>query len=493
MENHEHRIVRNQPKINSGKVPPLTKSILIVDDDLNISRSITRRLRRRFDDDMGLEVTEAYSIAAAHAQLESGQRFDAIFCDLKLSDGYGWQVIDFVNEMEEPPPVVVISGSGDAQDVVTALRKGACDFLLKPFTGDQVSEALARACFQPPENSEADSEAEVESLESWRFRNAPQFLGEHASVLGMLQHVRMVAATDSSVLITGESGTGKELVSRALQMGSTRCMEPFVVLNCAAIPENLIESEFFGHAKGAFTGATANRKGHFVAADGGTIFLDEVGELPLTMQAKLLRVLQEKEVVPVGETSATPIDVRVIAATNVNLEKAVEEGRFRSDLFFRLNVIPIEIPALRERVSDIPLIAQSFVQRFSKKLGKKIDGMDESVLGALKSHDWPGNVRQLENAIQRMVVLKSRDGKLGVEDLPSNLSRSGVQANAQIPGLTLTEDGIEFNGAVEAFEANLIKQALDQARGNKAEAARLLRLRRTTFLEKLKKRALAAA
>jgi transcriptional regulator with PAS, ATPase and Fis domain len=198
-------------------------------------------------------------------------------------------------------------------------------------------------------------------------------------------------------------------------------------------------------------------------------------------------------VVPVGERRATTIDVRVIAATNVNLEKAVEEGRFRSDLFFRLNVIPIEIPALRERASDIPLIAQSFVQRFSKKLSKRIEGIDESVLGALKSYDWPGNVRQLENVIQRMVVLKSRDGKLGVEDLPSNFSRSGVQENAEPTGLTLTEDGIEFNDAVEAFEANLIKQALAQARGNKAEAARLLRLRRTTFLEKLKKRALAVA
>jgi DNA-binding NtrC family response regulator len=377
----------------------------------------------------------------------------------------------------------VITGAGLIDNVITALRHGASDFLQKPFTGAQLDDALVRACTRRP--LRAAMAQKIEPIEHWRCENAPRFLGTHPKILDMLKMMRRVADTSASVLITGESGTGKELVARALHTASDRRLNPLVTLNCAAIPEALIESELFGHVRGAFTGATEARRGHFVAAHTGSIFLDEVGDLPLAMQTKLLRVLQEKEVVPVGQSRTISIDTRIIAATNVDLEQAVADGNFREDLYYRLNVIPIEVPALRDHRSDIRSLVGSFIERHNKRLGRSVSRIDADVLDCLEQHDWPGNVRELENTVERMVVLKG-DGELKVSDLPESLRR--VSARVTVPVTKeMPADGVKLRDAVESFERNLIEQALARTGGNKAKAARLLNVSRTTLVEKVKR------
>ena len=289
--------------------------------------------------------------------------------------------------------------------------------------------------------------------------------------------------------MSGESGTGKELVARAIHMASRRRLCPLVTLNCAAIPENLIESELFGHVRGAFTGATMARQGHFVAADTGTILLDEIGELPMSMQSKLLRVIQEREVVPVGQQKSIQIDTRIIAATNVNLEEAITAGRFREDLYYRLNVIPIEIPPLRARREDIPDLITFFLERYNERRNASVQGVDAETLDRLRSYDWPGNVRELENTIERMVVLKG-EGTIHPQDLPDRLH--GSDASSREPtSVELPAEGLDFRSAVDEFERGLVREALSRCAGNKSKAARLLQMRRTTFIEKLKRLALA--
>ena len=323
----------------------------------------------------------------------------------------------------------------------------------------------------------------VKPIDRWRSDNAQQILGNHPSILRMLEMIRRVADTVASVLVTGESGTGKELVARAVHMASRRRHNPLVVLNCAAIPENLIESELFGHVKGAFTGATSTRQGHFVAADTGTIFLDEIGDLPLPMQSKLLCVVQEHEVTPVGQDRSIKIDTRIIAATNVDLEKAVADGRFREDLYYRLNVIPIEVPALREWQSDIPDLIACFIDRYNKRLGCAVTGLDRGVVERLQEYDWPGNVRELENTLERMVLFRSV-GRLEIADLPDRL-QAGADAGVPIGAATLPTGGLVLRDVVDSYEWSLIEQALSRANGNTSKAARLMNVHRTTLIEKI--------
>jgi transcriptional regulator with PAS, ATPase and Fis domain len=287
-------------------------------------------------------------------------------------------------------------------------------------------------------------------------------------------------------LITGDSGTGKELVARAIHAASGRAQAPFVTVNCAALPENLVESELFGHVRGAFTGAVAPRVGRFVAAEGGTLFLDEIGELPLSQQAKLLRAVQEKEVVPVGETRARKTDVRLIAATHRDLESMVDQGTFREDLFYRIQVVPIEVPALRDRRRDIPQLVDSFVKRANQRRKRSVKGVSKEAMSLLEAYDWPGNVRQLENLVERMVLLRSQ-GEIGLEDLPSRIVESCNPAQAP-SGPVLPEDGIDLRDAVEQFENALILQALERSGWNKNRAATMLRMNRTTLVERLKKK-----
>jgi transcriptional regulator with PAS, ATPase and Fis domain len=307
-------------------------------------------------------------------------------------------------------------------------------------------------------------------------------IGESRSMLKILQIVRLVAARRSTVLITGETGTGKEVVARAIHMASNRRDQPLVAVNCGAIPASLIEAELFGHSKGAFTGATNARAGRFEQANGGTMFLDEIAELPLDLQSKLLRVLQEREVQRLGSSETVKLDVRVIAAANIDLEKAVAEKRFREDLYYRLNVVPLCLPAVRERAEDIPLLVNHFLAKISIDEGGECKTVSQETLNALASYPWPGNVRQIEHAIELAVVLSGDRKVLDAEDFPM-FARKAV---ACTPTVNLPVGGLDFDDVIARIEVSLLKQALDRTRGNKGKAADLLGLKRTTLLAKLK-------
>jgi transcriptional regulator with GAF, ATPase, and Fis domain len=335
-------------------------------------------------------------------------------------------------------------------------------------------------------------------LSAWRTQFAPEVVGDAPAIVDALETIRQVAGTDCSVLITGETGTGKELFARAVHRASPRRNRSLIPINCAAIPESLLETELFGHVKGAFTGATNARTGRFMSAHEGTIFLDEIGDLPLAAQAKLLRVLEERVVSPVGSDSDIPVDVRIIAATHRNLAEMVEQGKFRADLYFRLAVVPIHLPALRDRPDDILVIASLFVARAAERLGRNVDGLDAAARTALTAYHWPGNVREMSHVIERAVLL-ARKPVLGHADIPLPNQRakfaraaddSGpVQLPAQITALTkaLGDTSLDLRSALEALERQLIDRALQKAGGNRTEAAALLGLNRTTLVEKLRK------
>jgi DNA-binding NtrC family response regulator len=322
----------------------------------------------------------------------------------------------------------------------------------------------------------------------WRARFAPEILGDSARMLDVFRVLERIADTDCTVLIVGESGVGKELVARALHRAGGRAQGPFVPVNCAAIPRELMESEMFGHARGAFTGATQSREGRFQAADGGTLFLDEIGEMDAALQCKLLRAIQDRQITPVGEVRATRADARIVAATHRDLEALCSEGRFREDLFWRLNVVPLCIPPLRERGDDVLLLARRFVDEFNRRHGRRTEGLTDEAELALRAYDWPGNVRQLENSIERAVILK-REGMIDVGDLPARL-HAERPATGLLGSVRLPASGVDLNEALEECEVRLILQALDRTGGNKAQAATLLHLNRTTLVEKLRKREL---
>ncbi|MFN7685954.1 MAG: sigma-54 interaction domain-containing protein, partial [Oligoflexia bacterium] len=316
------------------------------------------------------------------------------------------------------------------------------------------------------------------------------------AIQDILRTIEKVAQTDSTVLITGESGVGKELIARAIHENSNRAHKALIVVNCAAIPADLIEAELFGHTKGAFTGATQNRLGRFEAAHGGTIFLDEVGELPLQMQSKLLRVLQTRQFEAVGSNKTIDVDVRIIAATNRDLEDAVQKREFREDLYYRLNVIPLKVPALRERKSDIPALIQYFMTQFNQATGHSVEMPSGQILEALQAYDWPGNVRELENLIERLVILKGQ-GTVDLGDLPHRIFQkfaegrpagSGALSEWEFPRMVLPNNGLDLKAIVDAFENHLVDQALARTNNNKNRASELLHMNRTTLVEKLRKR-----
>ncbi|HEY0482204.1 MAG TPA: sigma 54-interacting transcriptional regulator [Kofleriaceae bacterium] len=331
-------------------------------------------------------------------------------------------------------------------------------------------------------------------LSAWRTQFAHEIVGDSPEVIDALETVRQVAATDCNILISGETGTGKELFARAAHRASPRRNHPMIPVNCAAIPENLLETELFGHVKGAFTGATNARVGRFMSAHEGTIFLDEIGDLPLAAQAKLLRVLEERVVSPVGSDSDIPVNVRIIAATHRNLAEMVDQGKFRADLYFRLAVVPIHLPALRDRPDDILTIAQLFVARSRERLGRNVEGLDATARTALTSYHWPGNVRELSHVIERSVLLARRP-VLSHADIPlpnvrAKFARAADESGPfQIPSLAkeLGDSSLDLRSALEALERQLIDRALQKAGGNRTEAAALLGLNRTTLVEKLRK------
>jgi DNA-binding NtrC family response regulator len=386
-------------------------------------------------------------------------------------------------------PVIVMSGSAEVTDAVRAMRAGARDFLVKPVELKSLEEVLASALGFSSTLTQPTGPDPI----AWRDRTAPWLLGNDPAMVSVLGLLAQVADTNCTVLISGESGTGKELVARSLVAGSARAKKPFVAVNCAAIPVNLVESELFGHSRGAFTGATSSRIGRFAEADGGTILLDEIGEMESAVQAKLLRLIQDGVLRPVGEESDQKIDVRILAATNRKLDSDVAAGRFRADLFWRLNVIPIEVPPLRHRATDIPMLCDFFIRRFNEKNRRSVTGLHPEALGALKRYGWPGNIRELENLLERLVILKGT-GTIGLSDIPPNIRQTGPgRVTPLTPIPDLPSDGTDLRAMLESVEDRMIAEALERTGGNKNRAAELLGLNRTTLVEKLRRKRTALA
>ena len=411
-----------------------------------------------------------------------------MLCDVRMPGINGLELIRQIREIQPDLPCIVITGYGSPEQSVEALRAGAFWYLEKPF--EQASlDVVRRLVDQAIEHGRMKGEIRMLQRQLRSRYGFDSIVGTSGALRRALEVVEKVADTDSTVLVTGESGSGKELIARALHFNSRRSDRMLVTVNCGAIPEELLESELFGHVKGAFTNAVSQREGRFSVANGGTLFLDEIGDMSPNLQVKLLRVLQDKRFEPVGSSKTVEVDVRLIAATNQDLEVAIRERRFREDLFYRLNVIPIEVPPLRDRREDIPLLAQHFVERIAAEKDKPVDGIAQDALDRLCDHDWPGNVRELENLIERLVVLCG-EGEIRLEDLPPKLREGPSTPFAQAPRVTAS--GLPFNEVVDRFETDLILQALEQTHWNKNQAARLLGLNRTTLLEKIKKKGLEA-
>jgi len=375
----------------------------------------------------------------------------------------------------------VITGYGTVKDAVEAIKQGAADFITKPFQFDALLHVLRSALEQRRLKSEnAYLRAELEN----RYR-IDGLVGRSGRMRDLFQLLETVAATSSTVLITGETGTGKELAARAIHHTSPRRANRFVALNCSAIPETLLEAELFGHARGAFTGAVGARQGRLEQAHRGTLFLDEVGTMSPALQAKLLRVLQEREFERVGDAHTIKIDVRVIAATHSDLSKMVAHGTFREDLFYRLNVIPVELPPLRDRREDVPLLVQHFLQKLAAEGGHPQITVSQEALRRLMAYHWPGNVRQLENAIERALAFSHGRPQIDVHDLAPEIQKEPAPADAA--STWFPDDGLDFDSYIEGVELSLIRRSLERTQGNKRQAAKLLNLKRTTLIEKLKR------
>jgi len=457
---------------------PIEK-IIVLEDDAILRNNLAQTLRRRRYD-----VALASTIAEAQEYLQA-DNFDLIILDVRLPDGDGTDLLKALQQRPQRPLVVITTGFGSVESAVECMKNGAFDYLIKPFSTEQIEVVLRKA-------EEFTQLLKVNRFLSQETDEAEQeLLGNSPAMQELRQLIRKVARTQATVLIQGESGTGKELVARAIYRESPRASGPFIKVNCAAIPENLIESEFFGHEKGAFTGAIAKREGRFELAHGGTILLDEISEISTSVQAKLLRVLQEREFERVGGTRTIKVDVRVIATTNRNLEQSVERKEFRQDLFFRLNVVPIHLPPLRERRGDIIPLAEEFMRRFSRKHGVHVKGFSEAALSALQSHSWPGNVRELQNVVERAVILCGEDGLIEPAHLglatPIQL-HSGAAPGAGSGAGPAARPGPAPDGhfpTLAELEKKHILAALEHCKGNRTHAARLLGISIRTLRNKL--------
>jgi two-component system response regulator AtoC len=402
---------------------------------------------------------------------------DIIISDLVMPEMDGMKLLELVREKYPHIIVIMMTAHGTIQTAVEAMKKGAKDYIMKPLRLDELVAKIEN--FSQIKALQKENEILREKLErKFHFQN---IIGKNKKMLEIFELIKDIAQTSSTVLIRGESGTGKELIANAIHFNSDRAKKPFIKVNCAVLNENLLESELFGHVKGAFTGAIRDKIGRFELANHGTIFLDEIGDISPNMQLKLLRVLQEGEFERVGGTETKKVDVRVIAATNKNLEEAMQKGEFRQDLYYRLNVIPIFVPPLRERKDDIPLLVDYFIDRFSTLFNKTIKGISEDALNALVQYHWPGNIRELENVIERAIVLIKSD-VITVKDLPDYV-QSKTQTMAAIPDDT---NG-SLQDMVEAYEKQLILKALEKHNHNKLQTAKSLGLHRSTFMSKLKK------
>ena len=444
-------------------------TVLILDDEPVIREVLGSVLAKA-----GHVTREAATAAEGLQRLEK-EPVDLLLLDLMLPDRPGLEVLVEVRARHPEIPVVVVTAYSSVESAITAMREGAFHYIPKPFRNEEVVHVVRQALEK--RRLVAENRALRAKLDApGGFR---ELVGRSASMERVFETVRQAAAARSTVLITGESGTGKELVAKALHRLSPRAAGPFVTVHSGALPTDLLESNLFGHVRGSFTGAVADKKGLFKAADGGTIFFDEIGTVPMETQAKLLRVLQEREFMPVGAVEPIHADVRVLAATNADLTKAVAEGRFREDLFYRLCVITVNLPPLRERKDDIPLLVETLLARAAAENGRAVPSVTPATMKALLDHDWPGNVRELENVLERALVLGH--GVIDLDQLPDAVRRS-VPRPAAFPA-----DGLNFKDAVGAYERSLLAAALGRANGVQKRAAELLGLKPTTLNEMLKR------
>ena len=454
--------------------------ILVVDDEQTLRAALFRIFSRR-----NYQVITTGNIREAESVITTNSELELAIVDVKLPDGDGIELLSTLKQKYNNIPVIVLTGFASIDVAVKATKMGAFHFMTKPFNIEELVSIVEKALSHKKlvfENTELKSQLETK----YQFDN---IVGQSAPIRNVLGMIEKVADTDSTILISGESGTGKELIAKAIHYNSSRKTKAFVPINCGAIPSELLESELFGHVKGAFTGAINNRQGRFELANKGTLFLDEIGDLSPNLQVKLLRVLQEKRFEPVGSAKTIESDVRIVAATNVDLTKAVKEGNFREDLFYRLNVIPIKIPSLRERRDDIPLLLEHFIKKFNKNKGIQITGIHPLAMEKLCNYTWPGNIRELENFIERISILR-KEGNIEAADIPHYFEDQASQSFTNALSLEIPENGIDFNNAIASYENQLILNALNKTGWNRNQAAILLRLNRTTLVEKIKKKGL---
>ena len=449
--------------------------ILVVDDEPGAVEILTDLLTK-----------ENYDVVIAQdggkaLEILKESVFDLVLTDLNMPNLDGLGLLQELRKMNVETMSIVLTGCGTIDNAVAAMKIGAFDYITKPFKIDEMVLTVKRALEYASLKKENKSLKRLVDKE-YGFEN---FIGSCEGMQQVFSLIRKVSDTDTTILVQGESGTGKELVARAIHCNSQRSNAPLIPINCAAIPRNLLESELFGHVKGAFTGATISRVGRFEMADGGTLFLDEIAEMPPELQVKILRVLQTQQFERVGGTKTIQVNIRIIAATNKDLEKEIQEGRFREDLFYRLNVIPIHLPPLRERVLDIPILTDHFLKRFNHEKKRNIKGLTKETMAYLESYPWPGNVRELENLIERMIILAEGEW-IGLDDLPEKL-HAPLKSPA-IPSLDIPAQGIFLNKAIDNFENDLILKAMKMSGGVKSKAAKLLSLNRTTLVEKIKKK-----
>ena len=448
--------------------------ILVIDDDPVALGVIAQMLRVN-----GYEVVAAPSGESGIKELES-DHYELVLTDLMMPETGGMEVLESVVSEFPNTKCIILTGYGSIRSSVEAVKMGAFDYITKPIQSGELLATIEKALkFKNLEEENIRLKKELRHLQKY-----DNLIGTSKAIQEIYSLIEKVADTDSTILISGPSGTGKELIARAIHYHSSRSDKPLVVINCGAIPETLLESELFGHEKGAYSGAHRTRIGRFEVANGGTIFLDEVGEMSPALQVKLLRVLQDQKFERVGGVKTIHVDVRILAATNQDLVSAINKGTFREDLYYRLNVIPIEVPRLKDRKSDIPLLIDSFMKKFQKGKEKRITGFTVEAMHAMCAYYWPGNVRELENLIKRLTILCDNE-MVSCYDLPEHVVQGSLPT--QEPEDRILKEGLNLNEAVRHYEKRLIDEALKKSKGVKTKAAKLLNIKRTTLVEKLKK------
>ncbi len=443
-------------------------TVIVVDDDREMANVLRDVLG-----EAGYRVLSASSGADALALVRENDH-DLLITDLRMSGMSGQQLQIELKRVAPSLPVIIITAFGSIPTAIESMKLGAFDYLTKPFGNDELLLVVSRAL----EHCQLRQEVRRLRGELARSYGLPNIIAADPKMIAVLELIKQIADSSASVLITGESGTGKDLIARALHFSSSRRDCPFIPINCAALPENLIESELFGYVKGAFTDARLSKTGLFAAARGGTLFLDEIGEMPAHLQSKLLRAIEDKRIRPLGAIEETSIDVRIVAASNTDLDKAIDEGRFRSDLYYRLATVTLAVPPLRERPQDVALLAKHFLIRASAEAGRTVPDLDPDTMACLKRYRWPGNVRELQSAIQTGVIL-CRDSKLGVKDLPTKVT------GRDAPSAKVLEDVVQRHLSLDQLEREYVRAVLESVNGNKTEASAILQIDRKTLYRKL--------